>query len=582
MDGWSSLAGIKYLGITVHAFYRQKLAPLCLALEECEVQNVDNMALIVRTVLERNQFHLDQVEAVVTDGAANMVELCQRLQVKRVGCMAHMLELLLKKVLQVRFRSQLSGCLVPRIDSSNPLLSCAQLPKGQKVTLDVAPDHQDPLSDDENDPDEDDPLAPRNAAHLPDRPLLWSLQPLSNRPLPDQVTTHNCTQLASDFGTVTFSPPASFKYPPSYIWKPVALCRKVMRVIINRRAVKRAVKARMIELNIVQKLSVDCETRWGTVFRLVSSFIVILPAVYAYVRTNDALPGLRESVLVLMESLPVLKAFVLFWKGADNHEVLLQGDRYSTAGSSWPFAIKMTQWRKTQIVPLAAVVNSVTSRTIPRLYPELETVVNSFDNQRMQRLISNIALAASASVYFGAMSEIFFAERLAKDNYFPALLRHATILVPSTKGLSFLDEGERLAHYLALDELARQNGDPAALMGMHLPEPRQPYPDPDSELARYLSVVVPIPTPSPEEFWFSGAGELFPALQNLFVRFNSIPATSAPAERLFSLTGNTVRKLRASLSSQRLANLAMTQRNAPIVAQLGHVDPTTMPLDLPP
>ena len=353
-----------------------------------------------------------------------------------------------------------------------------------------------------------------------------------------------------------------------------------MRSIIQRRSVKAAVKACMANLNISHKFAVDCETRWGAVYNLVVSFVTILPALYAYTRTNNALPGLTNSILLLIESLPVLKVFIAFWRDADKYEVELQGDRYPTAASSWPFALKMTEWRKTQVVPLAAVVPNVAACTMGRLYPELTTVLGTYDVQRMQRLIGNIALAVSASVYFGAMSEIFFKERLALDNYFPALLRHATILNPSTKALTFLAEAERDLHYRALDELAREHVDPAAMMEMRLPEALPPYPSHESELWRYLNLAGPVNELPSMQFWFSPtAGAAFPALRALFERFNSIPATSAPSERFFSSTGNTVR---ASLSSQRLTNLAITQRNAPIIAQLGLTDPTTMALDLPP
>lgn len=114
LDGWTSIAGGKYLGITVHTFYREKLAPLCLAVEECAVQNEGGLAALVRDVLERNQFALECVEAIVTDGAANMVALCRNLGVTRVACMAHMLELLLKKLLKVRFIGCLSLLLCPQ------------------------------------------------------------------------------------------------------------------------------------------------------------------------------------------------------------------------------------------------------------------------------------------------------------------------------------------------------------------------------------------------------------------------------------------------------------------------------------
>ena len=102
-DGWTSASDRKYLGITVHTYYRDHLVPLALALVECPSQTAAQMAAVVNDCMAAHGLERAHMKAMVTDGAKNMIALCNALNVSRVGCMAHMLELLLKNMLKVRF-----------------------------------------------------------------------------------------------------------------------------------------------------------------------------------------------------------------------------------------------------------------------------------------------------------------------------------------------------------------------------------------------------------------------------------------------------------------------------------------------
>ena len=71
---------------------------------------------------------------------------------------------------------------------------------------------------------------------------------------------------------------------------------------------------------------------------------------------------------------------------------------------------------------------------------------------------------------------------------------------------------------------------------------------------------------SPLSWWKSNA-DRFPALASLAHKYLSVPATSAPSERVFSAAGNVVDKLRAALTAENVDALVFLHKNAEV---LGH------------
>lgn len=101
-DGWTAINDRKFLGITLHTFYRGELVALCLGLPECPSGDAALMADLVRRTLAEYELQNVKIMAMVTDGASNMKAMCHQLDYTRVGCMAHMIDLIMKKCFKVR------------------------------------------------------------------------------------------------------------------------------------------------------------------------------------------------------------------------------------------------------------------------------------------------------------------------------------------------------------------------------------------------------------------------------------------------------------------------------------------------
>lgn len=83
-----------------------------------------------------------------------------------------------------------------------------------------------------------------------------------------------------------------------------------------------------------------------------------------------------------------------------------------------------------------------------------------------------------------------------------------------------------------------------------------------NEVDLYMSYKVSVS----EEFhilqWWNSHKSTFPKLYQLMLLLYAIPATSAPSERKFSLAGNIINCLRASMNPEKLEDLLILHSNA--------------------
>lgn len=100
-DGWKANSGKKFIIITLHAYVERKLMYLALQLPQIDVQNVANMKLAIEEAIKKFGLNSNCAVALVTDGAANMLALCRGLNIVRSPCVAHYVQLFLKKILSV-------------------------------------------------------------------------------------------------------------------------------------------------------------------------------------------------------------------------------------------------------------------------------------------------------------------------------------------------------------------------------------------------------------------------------------------------------------------------------------------------
>ena len=337
----------------------------------------------------------------------------------------------------------------------------------------------------------------------------------------------------------------------------------------------------MIECNIKGNLVVECETRWGTVFRLVQKFFDLIPALFRFASSTTCPSGMGSKIRSVIKQLPVLKALIFAWEPVQRFETTIQADRHSTAGMSYPFAYSMVQRLGNNferiVPPLPTIVQKVTDDALLQYYPILRLIINRIEPRMKQAIVENMVRGTDATVYFASCTRHFFLERLHDENFFCQALRYATILTPEHRHLNFLPQAEKELWYGRLDEIFRQRSvvvDPAVgFVQFDIP----PYADVGSALGQYIRAALPNPPPKAEDYWFRGEGAQFPVLVDLFREFCCVPATSAPSERFFSTTGLTVGTRRTRLGSSRLQQLSTAQWNAPILLDIDMGDPTLLP-----
>lgn len=92
-DGWSSTCRDPYLSLTAHFINSDwTLQTKCLHTMYCPDSHTgENIANFVRSAVSEYGLSVDSVMSVTTDGAANMVSACRKLQVTRIGCFGHLL-----------------------------------------------------------------------------------------------------------------------------------------------------------------------------------------------------------------------------------------------------------------------------------------------------------------------------------------------------------------------------------------------------------------------------------------------------------------------------------------------------------
>lgn len=553
-DGWKANSGKKFIIITLHAYVERKLMYLALQLPQIDVQNVANMKLAIEEAIKKFGLNSNCAVALVTDGAANMLALCRGLNIVRSPCVAHYVQLFLKKILS------------PTKDTP-------------PIKLDEVRDF---LADDEDDEDSEDDEetdfgeAPLNEA-VADK-YLKQLK-ITRRPGVDRLNSLNADSAKQKYDTffiLRHSPPTSLLPPETFVSYPFLLLRKVMVAFKRNSRLRMALKEKQ---NDGLSVLIGCETRWGTTFDMTSRFLKLwVSFAKLAAKTSPAISSaLRGYLVELVGNVPLFSCFVDFWKPFHELQTKLQAERYPTAGHVIPSLLNAASNSQNWIPPCisAAAVAGVTiqDQALTALLPEYAEIINTISVSITVKLKEGFATAARACRYWNDMVLVKIKPEILDVNYFPMELRYATILTPIFKKLPFLNEDDRAQWYAAIGDLIEKNTIRRSSLTGFLISALPPYPDPESELCQYLSLQPTADDADEEQFWFDTHSVKFEVLPKLFKRFCCIPATSAPSERFFSLTGLVCTKRRANLKSETIEKIALCNKNIKSILGAGLPDP---------
>lgn len=160
-------------------------------------------------------------------------------------------------------------------------------------------------------------------------------------------------------------------------------------------------------------------------------------------------------------------------------------------------------------------------------------------------------------------ARVYFSKNFVLDK----VHRLATILHPQMKGLKFATDEDKLGTIRDLKAMvdSTDSTEQRPVRRRSNESVVSDYFDDDSDLDEvemYLSYKVP-PT---DDFdllkWWEEHRDTFPKLYKISMFIHSIPATSAPSERKFSLAGNILNCLRCSLDPSKIEDLLLIHSNS--------------------
>lgn len=102
-DGWEALNKKKYFAVTLHTVLDWKLRSFVLCLRETPVENGGTVAGCFVDALADYGLTRAKVSAIVTDNASVMAAAVRQVGKPRVGCIAHICQLLIQKLVVVRY-----------------------------------------------------------------------------------------------------------------------------------------------------------------------------------------------------------------------------------------------------------------------------------------------------------------------------------------------------------------------------------------------------------------------------------------------------------------------------------------------
>lgn len=160
-------------------------------------------------------------------------------------------------------------------------------------------------------------------------------------------------------------------------------------------------------------------------------------------------------------------------------------------------------------------------------------------------------------------ARVYFSKNFVLDK----VHRLATILHPQMKGLKFATDEDKLGTIRDLKAMvdSTDSTEQRPVRRRSNESVVSDYFDDDSDLDEvemYLSYKVP-PT---DDFdllkWWEEHRDTFAKLYKISMFIHSIPATSAPSERKFSLAGNILNCLRCSLDPSKIEDLLLIHSNS--------------------
>lgn len=331
-----------------------------------------------------------------------------------------------------------------------------------------------------------------------------------------------------------------------------ATCKdhEVAEIITNAKSLVRYIKRAGLNYRCDLRLKSYCETRWSTVYTMLNSIVIQFDNIYKVLEERQKQNKRHSNCLQYIECLhkSTLSKIVDFLQPFKMWTDFLEADKCVSLHRVWPTHMKVNEHLKVAAEEDFDVLNDKNFKIVEAMKSFGRDYVRSIFDDFTPTVEHNIAIA----------------------------------LHPRMKKLKKLAENTRESTYDVINNLISNNGSSSPILP---PKEKKrafqnlmdEFADSDDEEQAYvhentyckeLEEYLRLPSSDDARFygdndsdalceWWQKHKTQFPNLFKLFMKIATIPASSAPSERCFSVTGQIITERRSCISSENVSNVML-------------------------
>lgn len=322
---------------------------------------------------------------------------------------------------------------------------------------------------------------------------------------------------------------------------------EVKEIISNAAALVRYMKKAGLHYRLNFSLKSFVDTRWSTVYNMLHSIIPHYETIYRLLEEREKdrnYRGCLKYIECLKKS--TLDKIAALLKPFKEWTDIIEADKSITIHKVWPVYRKMMDYLR------VSTDDDVWSDTNSKMIEDMKSRGRDYIRQRRDDFEPTLEQKMAVALHpkFKKLSKVDDSSRKSTLNLINTLIAQGEPLPPSAQ------KEKRKSQNLFDDFVDSDDDEPAELQQSQYCK----------ELNDYLRM-----SSSGDEFyneddtvalskWWFKCQSIFPNMFKLFVKYSMIPASSAPSERCFSVTGQIISSRRSCLLPKNVSNI-MACRN---------------------
>lgn len=329
-----------------------------------------------------------------------------------------------------------------------------------------------------------------------------------------------------------------------------AMCQddEAKEIISNAASLVRYIKKAGINYQRELHLKSYCETRWSTVFIMLSSILPKYDLIYAILEERQKKEKRHRDCLKYIERIPksTLAMMVELLRPFKEWTDFTEGEKHITIHRVWPVYTKINEHLKMAIESDPELLSERNFMLIEGMKARGREYIRTIESDFSPTMEHSLALALHPRM-----------KRLTK-------------ISPECRSSTFnfinqmISNGETSQNVLYKKEQKRS----ISLMDEFVDSDVECNDTPQDNHCKQFAEYLNTPIPNDPEFskhddsqawtsWWFKHKSIFPDLFKLFMRISAIPSSSAPSERCFSVTGQIITNRRSCIAPESVSNIIM-------------------------